>query len=87
MCRAARHGGFPLIHNAPFLGDCGYRYRDFDPEDGADRLLEALRDHDHTLHAYRQKAERLLATLDPGADAQVRAYEERLAGLFPAIER
>lgn len=81
----ALHGGFPLIHNAPLPDGCGYRYGDFDPEDGADRLLGALRDHDHNLHAYREAAQRFLATLDPGGDAQIRAYEERLAGLFPAL--
>ncbi|WP_206240642.1 DUF2827 family protein [Novosphingobium terrae] len=79
----ALHGGFPLIHNAPLLGDCGYRYKDFDPEDGAETLLSALRHHDDDLAAYRDKAARLLAELDPGADRQVKAYEARLAALFP----
>lgn len=79
----ALHGGFPLIHNSGWLGDCGYRYTDFDPEDGADRLLDALRHHDRDLEAYQAKARLFLATLDPGASAQVHAYEQRLTALFP----
>ncbi|WP_068090676.1 DUF2827 family protein [Novosphingobium rosa] len=79
----ALHGGFPLIHNAPLLGDCGYRYKDFDPEDGAQSLLHALHHHDADLAAYRAMAGKFLAMLDPASAPQVSAYEERLAALFP----
>lgn len=78
----ALHGGFPLIHNSAFLGDCGYRYRDFDCEDGALALLEAFRTHDLTLDAYRTRARRFLQSLHPEAEANVRAYEAELTRLF-----
>jgi hypothetical protein len=58
----ALHGGFPLIHNSHLLGGCGYRYRDFDPEDGALALLQALAEHDRNLDAYRAGAHAFLAT-------------------------
>jgi hypothetical protein len=75
----ALHGGFPLIHNAPLPGGCGYRYHDFDPEDGAEQLLAALAHHDEDLAAYRARAGHFLAGLDPAA--QVGAYEQRLMAL------
>ena len=31
----ALHGGYPLIHNSQFLADCGYRYPEFDCDEGA----------------------------------------------------
>lgn len=80
----ALHGGYPLIHNNVWLGDCGYRYGDFDPEGGALGLLAALLRHDDGLAAYRAAAGDLLAGLDPHAPRQVEAYEERLRALFPA---
>jgi hypothetical protein len=79
----ALHGGFPLIHNVPLLGDCGYRYGDFDPEDGADCLLAALACHDADLPSYRAAARRLLAGLDPLGELAAAAYGARLAALFP----
>ena len=79
----ALHGGFPLIHNSAFLADCGYRYGDMDPEEGAQCLLAALRHHDDNLASYAATARRFLAGLDPNAPRQVAAYEARLRALFP----
>lgn len=78
----ALHGGFPLIHNSGLIGDCGYRYRDFDCEDGALALLQAFAQHDLTLDDYRARARRFLATLDPLNGANIAAYSAEIAGLF-----
>ncbi len=40
------YGGYPLIHNSAFLGDCGYRYEGFDAHHAAKKLLEAYQTHD-----------------------------------------
>jgi len=78
----ALYGGYPLIHNSGFIGDCGYRYVDYDPEDGGKAVLQALADHDRNLDDYRAQASRLLARLDPLADANVSAYSHALTNLF-----
>lgn len=78
----ALHGGFPLIHNSDLIGDCGYRYRDFDCEDGALALLQAFREHDLSLGDYRARARRFLAGLDPLAEANVSTYGAEIARLF-----
>ena len=37
--------GWPLIHNSPHLGEAGYYYKDFDPQDGGRVLVDALKSH------------------------------------------
>lgn len=80
----ALHGGYPLIHNSDMLGDCGYRYRDFDPEDGALALLQAISSHDRHLETYRRNSTAFLATLDPRAEANVQSYTTTIAA---AVDR
>jgi hypothetical protein len=78
----ALHGGFPLIHNSPLLDGCGYRYENFDPQDGGRALIQALLQHDRNLEAYRSDARRFLSRLDPTSEENVRAYSDAIAGLF-----
>lgn len=70
----ALHGGFPLVHNSHLLGDCGYRYADFDPEDGASALLQAIAEHDLNLDEYKRKASEFIDTLNPQAQANISSY-------------
>ena len=74
----ALHGGFPLIHNSDFLGSCGYRYDNYDPEDGALALLRAKAEHDHNLDAYRAEARAFLYQLDPLNPVNIRNYENAI---------
>ncbi|RYF79146.1 MAG: DUF2827 family protein [Comamonadaceae bacterium] len=74
--------GYPLIHNSHLLGDCGYRYHDFDCEEGARALLRAFATHDASLSDYGARARRFIATLDPEADDNVRAYALAIDALF-----
>lgn len=75
----ALHGGFPLVHNSDFLGVCGYRYRDFDPEDGALALLRAKAEHDLNFDTYRADARAFLDTLDPLNPVNVRSFESAIS--------
>ncbi|MCJ2013050.1 DUF2827 domain-containing protein [Methylobacterium sp. J-076] len=78
----ALYGGFPLIHNSALIDGCGYRYTDFDPEDGGRAMLQAFMQHDLNLETYLADGRNLLARLDPTSDANVRLYSEAIAGLF-----
>ena len=78
----ALYGGFPLIHNSDLIEDCGYRYTNFDPEDGGKALLQAFMQHDLNLQDYVAEGRKLLTKLDPTSDANVRLYSEAIAGLF-----
>jgi hypothetical protein len=77
----ALYGGYALIHNSAFLDDCGYRYGDYDCEDGALALLQAHREHDRSLGTYRAKARQFLAKLDPCSERNVAAYSAALLEL------
>ncbi|MGV2293291.1 DUF2827 domain-containing protein [Trinickia sp. YCB016] len=78
----ALYGGYPLIHNSHLIGDCGYRYRDFDCEEGARALERAFAEHDANLDAYRATAGAFLRGLDPESESNVRIYSEAIDALY-----
>lgn len=77
----ALYGGYPLVHNAPWLREAGYYYPDFDIAAGAAQLLQALQVHDAQLDDYRARAQRAIAALDPLATANVEGYARLLLAL------
>ncbi|WP_250452242.1 DUF2827 domain-containing protein [Caballeronia sp. ATUFL_M2_KS44] len=78
----ALHGGYPLIHNSHLIGDCGYRYHDFDCEEGGRALRRAFETHDANLDSYRAKANALIRKLDPENEDNVRIYTEALEAVY-----
>jgi hypothetical protein len=78
----ALYGGYPLIHNSPMVGGCGYRYRGFDATEGAQMLLQAQGMHDLQLAGYRLAAREFLASLAPDHEANIRAYHDAITALF-----
>ncbi|RKP45149.1 DUF2827 domain-containing protein [Trinickia fusca] len=78
----ALYGGYPLIHNSALLGDCGYRYTDFDPQEGALALRQAFAEHDGRLDDYNRAARTFLKTLDPVAERNVEQYSMAIADLY-----
>ncbi len=82
----ALHGGYPLVHNSPWIKDLGYYYPDFDAPEAGRQLLRAARDHDANLPAYRQAAQRLITSLAPTQETNVRAYARLLLALSHNLE-
>ncbi|KVE24207.1 hypothetical protein WS67_01180 [Burkholderia singularis] len=78
----ALHGAYPLIHNSPMIGACGYRYPEFDVEALGSALLRAHAEHDLNLDAYRRTAQAFLRTLAPEYDANIAAYRAAIAALY-----
>ena len=78
----ALYGGYPLVHNSPLLGGCGYRYADFDCEEGALALRWAFAVHDASLDSYRRDARAFLALLDPESGRNVAHYGAAMAQLY-----
>lgn len=71
----ALYGGYPLVHNSPWLGEeAGYYYPDWDIALGADQLVWAAYHHDRHLEDYRQRARRFLAPLGPQSQQSLTAY-------------
>jgi hypothetical protein len=78
----ALHGGYPLVHNSHLIDGCGYRYHDFDCEEGGRALQRAFAEHDTNLDAYRRAANEFVGGLDPQNSDNVRIYSDALAGLY-----
>ncbi|SAL85189.1 hypothetical protein AWB74_07202 [Caballeronia arvi] len=78
----ALYGGYPLIHNSHLIGGCGYRYHDFDCEEGGHALRRAFAEHDENLDNYKATASAFLHTLDPESEANVRIYTEAIESLY-----
>ena len=78
----ALHGGFPLVHNSHLLADCGWRYQDFDCEEGGQVLRRAFAEHDAGLANYRARAKDFLSRLDPEHEDNVRIYTEAIDALW-----
>jgi hypothetical protein len=74
-------GGYPLVHNSPWIRDLGYYYPDFDIDAGAGQVLTAWREHAANLQSYNQLARAFIATLAPAHPANLDAYARRLLGL------
>ncbi|MBV8046536.1 MAG: DUF2827 domain-containing protein [Paludibacterium sp.] len=78
------YGGYPLVHNSPYLRDVGYYYPDFDAEAGARALLTAVRQHDSRIDDYRQQADRLLSRVDIAHPDNQRSHMHRIHALLAA---
>ncbi|RQR43481.1 DUF2827 family protein [Burkholderia sp. Bp9131] len=76
----ALYGGYPLIHNSPWLADYGYYYSGSDIEAGAAQILRA-RQHDAVHKYYLQRSRSFLASLSPHAPPNVSSYARRLLSL------
>ncbi|WP_250502606.1 DUF2827 domain-containing protein [Caballeronia sp. AZ7_KS35] len=78
----ALYGGYPLIHNSHLIGECGYRYHEFDCEEGGRTLLRAFAEHDANLESYRATAKKFLHTLDPENEDNVRIYTRAIEAVY-----
>jgi hypothetical protein len=80
------YGGYPLIHNSPWLKEAGYYYPDFDTKMGAAQLLLAAERHEHELDDYRVRARRVFDAVDPVAERNLDGYAMRLGHLCRETE-
>ncbi|MBC5763565.1 DUF2827 domain-containing protein [Ramlibacter albus] len=77
----ALHGGYPLVHNSPFLRDAGAGlfYDGFDALGAARALLGARDEEPGYWREYRTASRAFLATLAPDRAENVAAFRRRLA--------
>ncbi|WP_175924609.1 DUF2827 family protein [Burkholderia latens] len=75
------YGGYPLIHNSPWLKDAGYFYPDFDVQQGVGQLRRAASQHEQTLDDYRTRAQRVFDAVNPFGEHNLVCYAERLLHL------
>ena len=77
-------GGYPLIHNSPFVhaAGCGYYYPDFDCEQAGAAILNALATHDENLAEYQRAAHAYLHSVDPHNPENIATYDRAMVALF-----
>jgi hypothetical protein len=75
------YGGYPLIHNSPWIMDLGYYYPDFEVDLGAAQVIAAADTHWENVETYRKKARSFIAGLAPEAVDNLSGYSALLAGL------
>jgi hypothetical protein len=77
-------GGYPLIHNSPFVhqAGCGYYYPDFDCELAGAAILKALATHDANLADYQRHARAYLYSVDPYNPENIATYDRAIVALF-----
>lgn len=74
--------GYPLVHNAELCGDLGYYYAGNDAESGAQRVIEAIDDHDANASDYQRRQRAAISRYLPDSRDLVLAYERLLDGLM-----
>lgn len=79
----ALYGGYPLIHNSPWLQafGAGYYYPGFDAKLGAQQVRHAAAVHDGSLDDYRARARRVFDAVDPSHPDNLAAYAGQLRQL------
>jgi hypothetical protein len=76
------YGGYPLIHNSPWLADAGYYYPEFDIHAAAQALLRAHETHAANLPSYTAQANRVIKGLNPLNPENVLAHTRLVLELF-----
>jgi hypothetical protein len=74
----ALYGGYPLVHNSPWLENVGYYYPDSNIDAGAEQLISAWAGHDANFEVYQSRARRFLASLSPLTAANQERYARQL---------
>ncbi|RBB32227.1 DUF2827 domain-containing protein [Burkholderia reimsis] len=74
----ALYGGYPLVHNSPWLMEAGYFYEGSNVKEGAAMLLFAAYEHDAGHDGYMRRARALFSRLSPHDAGNRAAYAQRL---------
>ncbi|QYD71922.1 DUF2827 domain-containing protein [Paraburkholderia edwinii] len=77
----ALYGGYPLVHNSPWLKDIGYYYEGSDIPAGAKQLLRIAHEHDADHTNYLRRSRDFIATLSSLHAANRECYARRVLQL------
>lgn len=75
------YGGYPLVHNSPFLKDVGYYYEGFNGDEGASALIKALTLHESNFAEYSKKASAYLETVMANSKKNIDLHVSKLIEL------
>lgn len=73
---------YPLVHNAYMIKEAGYYYDKFNVEQGKDKLLYAITEHDKHLDEYKEKSKVVLDRYLPTNEHSIKIYENLIKKLL-----
>lgn len=78
----AIHFGYPVVHNADFIKDAGYYYKDFSIYDGMEQLDLAINSHDDNIEEYRIRNQKVLDRYISTNPEVVETYRKLIENLW-----
>jgi hypothetical protein len=78
----ALYFGYPLVHNAEMIQDMGYYYQDFNIQQGAEALKQAIMEHDVNATEYNEKNAELLKRYRADNPTLIEQYDKLLDNLM-----
>lgn len=73
---------YPLVHNAHMIKDAGYYYSEFDVNQGKQKLLEALTEHDNNIEEYKERSQKTLNKYLPTNEHSIKTYDKLIKKLL-----
>jgi len=73
---------YPLVHNASMIKDAGYYYEGFNAEQGKEKLLYAITEHDNNSIEYNEKSVKVLDRYLPTNAVSIEIYDKMIKNLF-----
>jgi len=74
--------GYPLVHNAHMIKDCGYYYNDNNIEEGSYMLKIALTEHDKNIDIYNLNSQMVLQKYSTDNKESIKIYDSLIDNLF-----
>ena len=81
--------GYPLVHNADFIQDAGYYYKDFKVKEGAIELRKAIEEHDkpESLESYNSRSNKVLSRYTVKNEKMISSYNQLIEDLFSGVSK
>jgi hypothetical protein len=73
---------YPLVHNAHLCKECGYYYEGFNVDEGKEKLLYVLTEHDKHLDEYNENSKIILDKFSTDNENVVSTYDKLIENLI-----
>ena len=73
---------YPLVHNAHLIKHAGYYYEEFNVDEGAEKLLFALTQHDKNIEEYNENSKKVLDKYLPTNQESIKSYDDMIDHLY-----
>jgi hypothetical protein len=78
----ALYFNYPVVHNADFIKDAGYYYKDFEISGGMKQLDIAINKHDSQIKEYKEKSDKVLNRYISTNPEIIKTYEMLIRNLW-----